>query len=205
MSSSTVAAASCEESTHAGFAETGGQQVSQSERVHAITHEFFGPPGGLVADSGRRLQRVRETTRDAAAGESTTSPAGIADFSALYPQTVVVAREARATFSALQEWEGCVLQVNPGSFTASLVDLTAGATREEEEADFPLDDLLDSDRAAIRPGAVFRWAIGYRRAPGGSKERVSRIVFRRLPAWTERELVRNRQDAAEWARSLAGE
>lgn len=201
---STVVAASCDE-PFADLEETAGQQVSSSNLVHVITHELSGPPGGLAEASARRLRRVRETSWDSAPGDSTASSSQIMDLASLYPQRIALPREAHATFSPLQEWEGYVIRVNQSSFTARLVDLTAGATREEEEADFPLDDLSDSDRTVIRAGSLFRWAIGYRRAPGGSKERVSRIVFRRLPAWTHRELDRNRKDAAEWARPLAGE
>jgi hypothetical protein len=99
------------------------------------------------------------------------------------------------SFNALQEWEGVVLEVGAESFTARLTDLTAGNKIETEEADFPIDDLRDEDRERLRSGAVFRWAIGYHRSPGGTRTRASRIVFRRLPAWTEQELRAARREA----------
>ena len=85
-----------------------------------------------------------------------------------------------------------------------LTDLTAG-DEQEEEADFPITELSAADQSELRPGAIFRWAIGYRRTRSGNKERVSCIVFRRLPAWTERELQRHRQEAEALAAALQGE
>ena len=123
----------------------------------------------------------------------------------MFPKTLPKPREARYAFAVLQEWEGCVLSISEDSFTARLVDVTMGRSNEEEEADFPLDDLEDVDRARIRNGAIFRWTIGYRRGPAGTKDRASRIVFRNLPAWTTKELERNRREAADWASALREE
>jgi hypothetical protein len=114
-------------------------------------------------------------------------------------------RPREATFTPLQEWEGYVVDVGKETFTARLIDLTSNDAQEEEEADFPVTDLSDSDQQMLRPGAIFRWAIGYRRTRGGTKERISRIVFRRLPAWTARELKENRRKAEELAAALQGE
>ena len=68
-----------------------------------------------------------------------------------------------------------------------------------------LDDLADTDRSRICLGTIFRRTIGYRRSQGGTKDRSSRIVFRNLPAWTKKELEKNRRDAAEWASELNNE
>jgi hypothetical protein len=87
----------------------------------------------------------------------------------------------------LQEWEGQVERVGRRYFYGRLVDLTTGETEETEEVDFPIDDLTDSDRKLLVPGAVFRWIIGYR-YNRGQKDRFSRIVIRRLPIWTSDEI-----------------
>jgi len=114
-------------------------------------------------------------------------------------------RVREVTFTPLQEWEGYVVELGKEFFTARLMDLTAGREHEEEEADFSIAELSDADQSMLRLGAIFRWAIGYRRTRGGTKERVSRIVFRRLPAWTERELKENRRKAEALAVVLQGE
>jgi hypothetical protein len=96
----------------------------------------------------------------------------------------------------LQEWEGYVAEVGETTFTARLVDRTAGRFVEDEAAEFPVADLSDDDRRLLVPGAVFRWVIGYLRSRGGSKRRVSQITFRRMPAWSRGEL-REASKAAE--------
>lgn len=112
------------------------------------------------------------------------------------------ARAARYSFSILQEWEGYVVSISNDTFTARLTDVTRHVSLEEEEADFPLDDLDDADRSRICEGSIFRWVIGYRRSIGGTKERSSRIVFRRIPMWTKKEINKNELDAIEWEKEL---
>ncbi len=111
-----------------------------------------------------------------------------------FPQTVPLPQPA-ATFHALQEWEGYVLEIGETDFVARLVDLTAGSAQEEEEAVIPLVELSDEDSAKMRPGSIFRWVIGYERTVAGTKRRVSQIVFRDLPAITRRDL----RDGETWA------
>ena len=101
------------------------------------------------------------------------------------------------TFHALQEWEGYVTEINDTEFTASLIDLTAGATFAGEEANIPLDEILEADAAKMQVGSIFRWVIGYERT-AGSKKRVSHIVFRDLPVMTKSDL----RNAEAWARDV---
>ena len=107
-----------------------------------------------------------------------------------------------ATFHALQEWEGYVLEIGETDFVARLVDLTAGSEQEEEEAVIPLVELSDEDSANMRPGSIFRWVIGYERTVAGTKKRVSQIVFRDLPAITRIDLRDGETWALETIRSL---
>ncbi len=110
-----------------------------------------------------------------------------------------------ATMHALQEWEGYVLESRGEEFSARLLDLTADAPASqhgrmpEEEAVIPLSELSDFDAERLRPGSVFRWVIGYERSAGGMKRRISQIVFRDLPAMTEKD----RTEGLEWARRIA--
>ena len=105
-------------------------------------------------------------------------------------------RAPMASFHALQEWEGYVVEMRAADFVARLTDLTAGASHEQEEAIIPLTELSDHDAARIAAGSVFRWVIGYERSSAGTKKRVSQIVLRDLPAVTEADL----RDGEEWAR-----
>ena len=92
---------------------------------------------------------------------------------------------------ALQEWEGYVLKIGDGDFTARLVDLTAGATYEGEEADIPLCEISAADAEKMQVGSIFRWVIGYERAAGPVR-RVSQIVFRDLPVVSQGDLSASR-------------
>lgn len=110
--------------------------------------------------------------------------------------------KAPYSFTVLQEWEGYVVAIDQETFTARLVDITNKAFKDEEEVDLPLDDLEDSDRKKISPGAVFRWVIGYNRSSGGTKDRASRIILRDMPKWTKKEIEENQLKAVEWANRL---
>ena len=103
-----------------------------------------------------------------------------------------------ATLHALQEWEGYVLESSTTDFTARLLDLTKGALHEREEAVIPLDELADHEVKKVRPGAIFRWVIGYERAPLKPLKRVSVIVFRDLPVVTKSD----QQAGDTWARDI---
>ena len=107
-------------------------------------------------------------------------------------------RHPAVTFHALQEWEGCVTEINDTNFTANLIDLTAGASFEKEEADIPIDELSEEDASKMLVGSIFRWVIGYERSVSGTKKRVSHIVFRDLPAITKSDL----RAGEEWARKI---
>lgn len=107
-----------------------------------------------------------------------------------------------ASLHALQEWEGYVLSFDATHFVARLVDVTAGAIQETEEAVIPRNELSEGDNAKMRNGSIFRWVIGYERAHGGTKKRVSQFVFRDLPAITSSDLQEGEAWAQEMARSL---
>lgn len=89
-------------------------------------------------------------------------------------------------FNSLLKREGTVISIMENYFTAKLVDLTHDAV--DELADFPFDEISDDDRNLVKEGAVFYWNIGYKLQPTGQKERSSIIRFRRLPAWTRKEI-----------------
>ena len=105
-------------------------------------------------------------------------------------------RPPSVTLHALQEWEGYVVEIGETDFVARLVDLTAGATHEEEEAAIPKAEISDGDAGKMCEGSFFRWVIGYERSAAGTKKRVSQIVFRDLPAMTEGD----RRAGEAWAR-----
>jgi len=165
------------------------------------------------ADLARRMdERIRLTLKYGKAGGLTTdarhaqaNPALATGRQAVDDLSGIVRlprlpthRPPATTLHALQEWEGYVVEFDETEFTARLTDLTAGASHEGEEATIPRAELSDRDNARIREGSIFRWVIGYERSAAGTKKRVSHIVFRDLPAFTETD--RRRGDA--WAQEM---
>ncbi len=118
-----------------------------------------------------------------------------------FPQLRVAAQPS-VTFHAIQEWEGYIIEIGKTDFVARLVDLTAGAMYEEEEARIPLVEISDDDAAGMQLGSIFRWVIGYERSATGTKKRVSQIVFRDLPVVTNSDLRDGEAWAGEIIRSL---
>lgn len=118
------------------------------------------------------------------------------------PQEIEPRREMpEAMLQPLQSWEGVVLDVRDSTFRVRVVDLTGD--RPEEEMELEKEELSDFDRELLEPGAVFYWTIGYRRElPRGARERVSLIRFRRLPAWSRKELASAHLRAQEVRREL---
>jgi hypothetical protein len=105
------------------------------------------------------------------------------------------------TLIALQSWEGVVIGVDEASFLVRLIDVSGD--HADEEAELSKGELSEFDLDLLEPGAIFYWTIGYRQQlPRGGRERVSRIRFRRVPAWTEAQLAAARESAATLARDL---
>ncbi len=103
-------------------------------------------------------------------------------------------RSVSRTFELLQQWEGTVLTVEDGEFTARLADLTV-LNNPLEEATFSVRDVSPCDRPLLESGAVFYWSIGYEITEYGMHRRVSTIRFRRLPAWTRHDVESARREA----------
>jgi hypothetical protein len=110
-------------------------------------------------------------------------------------------QRSREKLIALQSWEGTVLHVEDDSFVARLID--ANGDHLDEEVSLAKEELCDFDLELLESGAIFYWTIGYRYQLGGARERVSRIRFRRLPAWTKRQLDEARERAEALERDLA--
>jgi hypothetical protein len=73
------------------------------------------------------------------------------------------------SMAAMQEWEGVVTAVEDDIVHADLIDVTAGHQHVSETAEFPLSEFDLPDRARVRRGTIFRWAIGYVRTEAGTR------------------------------------
>jgi len=99
-------------------------------------------------------------------------------------------------FRGLQHWRGTVVQISEDSFEAELSDQT-DPSRPRESATFQMDELSEGDETLVKIGSVFNWHIGYELTSSRQRKLVSTIIFRRLPAWTKREITDVKRRAAE--------
>jgi hypothetical protein len=88
-----------------------------------------------------------------------------------------------------------VLRVSGQTFWARLYDRTTDA--RDEEAEFFLDDVSVDDLPLLAPGAVFYWSVGYFDSPTRERSRQSLLRFRRLPAWSRKDIARLQARVAE--------
>lgn len=111
-------------------------------------------------------------------------------------ETSIIKKEViRSSFIAEQEWEGYVTRIDSKYFYATLLDLTNSGV--EEEAQFELTEVSPNNDQLLKEGALFRWSIGYERQKGGTRRRSSSIIFRRLPAWSKREIKSSQLEAEQ--------
>ena len=115
------------------------------------------------------------------------------------PRGVHVSEENHTRYKLLQKWEGVVLEMDEDSFTSRLID--SNAELPPHQATFARSELSPDEDSQIAVGAPFVWTIGYRHKP--SRERVSSIYFRRLPAWNEDELTSARQRGEQLSTAIA--
>ncbi len=100
----------------------------------------------------------------------------------------------RQRFATLEQYEGTVTSVEGEEFVARLRN-----TLEEEppqQATFPLNLVSVCDRDLVAEGAVFYWSVGYRIEPHGQRSLSSHVVFRRLPAWSKRDIAKLEERSA---------
>ena len=160
--------------------------VGPDELVKSVWRQ--GPTTGLTEHRSLAIgQASNRSSVETSLGQSPRREPRPNPLVGLFPD---VARRTSPALVAQQEWEGTVLSVSSDALIARLLDVTAGATFEEEEATISRDELSDDDQAKATPGSVFRWVVGYEKTASGTRRRVSQIVFRDLPRVTAEDAAR---------------
>ena len=172
--------------------------------VEPITHSRDGEPLVVIPRNPSRIisanLRFREIERRRTIQEDDTFSGMVSGDRKILELPRIDARSGAKPpkYIRLQEWEGFVHEVGEETFTGRLVDLTAGDKEDTELMEFPTSDLSVGDQNLLKPGAIFRWMIGYEER-GGTRRRISELYLRRLPVWTKQEL----EDADREASVLA--
>ena len=101
---------------------------------------------------------------------------------------------------SLQKWEDIVEEINEDFFSARVTDKTNNS--REEYVEFDLEEIDPDDMNLLKSGAIFYWSIGYYTSQAGQRFRSSEIRFRRLQAWTHRDLEDADNKASKLAKQL---
>ena len=124
--------------------------------------------------------------------------------SSIHNNTITMrAAPIQVSFVAEQEWEGYVTEIYGEDFKAHLIDLSSEDI--EEIAEFSINEVSNTQKELVKEGAVFRWSIGYERLRGGNKRKVSSIIFRRLPAWTKKDLSKSISEVESFQNNIIWE
>lgn len=88
-----------------------------------------------------------------------------------------------------QTFSGIVTEINNEceEFSARISDLS-DTKKPDEFMTLGFDEIQESDLRQLAPGDSFIWYIGYTQGRMVSREGFSKIRFRRLPAWSQREI-----------------
>jgi hypothetical protein len=156
-----------------------------------------------IADLGFGIHRHQGTGEQSGSVTQIHGQERVLSPSVLIPTITITPTVTRPTLVALQEWEGIVAELGVKEFTARLSDLTDRTRKGEEEAHFPLREVSEDDLELLRVGAVFRWTIGFQKL-GATKQRISQVVFRRLPQWTIKDIREADQLADQLTQDLDG-
>ncbi len=178
-----------------------------------VNENSLDSPDSMRKRHAARVESALQQTQDATTGSSkstkgetsglTTLPGKVTNIDSIIAlPSLPQVSQIQATFHAIQEWEGYVLDKGEREFTARLLDITAGSSQEEEEVSILLAEISEDDLNRLRPGSVFRWVIGYERSVSKTKRRISQIVFRDLPAMTKQDLSHGEKWAKEIIHSI---
>ncbi len=93
-------------------------------------------------------------------------------------------------FNLLKNWEGVVTAIEEDTFFASM-RLTDSENRlAEDEFEIDFDNVPEGDRGLVCEGAIFYLTVGKLYLPGEGPQKVTRIIFRRMPRWSASDIER---------------
>lgn len=104
----------------------------------------------------------------------------------------------KGKFKLLQLWEGRVTDIRDDEFDAIISDKT-NPDFFDELVTIDSVELSPDDAPLLKEGAVFYWSIGYLDYPGRGRVRESKLRFRRLKGWTEKEIQQAKRIGRQFA------
>ena len=95
-------------------------------------------------------------------------------------------------------WEGHIIEVRDSEFDAIIKDKT-NPDFEDELVTIDIAEVTPDDLPLVTKGSVFYWSVGYLDYPGRGRVRESKIRFRRLMGWTEKEVEHAKRVGTKFA------
>ena len=117
---------------------------------------------------------------------------------AKFPVAPMYLSQLKGKFKLLQLWEGRVIDIRNDEFDAIISDKT-NTDYSDELVTIDLMEITPDDQPLLKKGAVFYWSVGYLDYPGRGRVRESKMRFRRLKGWTEKEIKRAKTIGKQFA------
>jgi hypothetical protein len=106
--------------------------------------------------------------------------------------------QGSVTSYLVAEWEGHVTRIGKETFEARLRGISGeGVDGELEEAIIPIAEVTAFYKTLFEVGAIFRLCVSYDEYQSGQIRRYTELVFRRLPAYRQKDLDDARKRARE--------
>lgn len=105
-------------------------------------------------------------------------------------------------FEVIKHWEGVVINVEAETFSADLRLVESSYPVADSQIEIDLDNVPEGDRSLVQKGSVFYLTVGTRYPAGGRPEKSTRLVFRRMPRWSEGDIRRSEAIAEDLWRKL---
>ena len=180
-------------STEQAFAEQVIEKTEYRVAEQAVDEYIF------VSKINPAEEQSEEAFVDNLTGRSTGTPELIMEFPRVLRKPQVTGKPQHR-FRVLQKFEGTVLEISGQECRAVVRDLTSPGY--VEEITFSIEEISESDRSLAVPGGIFYWSLGYDDHVDGQRYRSSAIIFRRLPAWREKDLIKAKKKAESLIKSL---
>jgi hypothetical protein len=180
-------------STEQAFAEQVIEKTEYRVAEQAVDEYIF------VSNINPAREQSEEAFVDNLTGRSTGTPELVMEFPRVLRKPHVTGKPQHR-FRVLQKFEGTVLEISGQECRAVVRDLTSPGY--VEEITFSIEEISESDRSLAVPGGIFYWSLGYDDHVEGQRYRSSAIIFRRIPAWREKDLIKAKKKAESLIKRL---
>lgn len=164
--------------------------LDYSEDINMEAYDIpYNIPVGLNLDDSKSLSSTSNTS------QTINNIKGDVPHLHIAPNTMV---HLKGKFKLLQLWEGRIIEVRDEDFDAIIKDKTK-PDFSDELVTIDKIDISPDDYDLLKRGSVFYWSVGFLDYPGRGRSRESKIRFRRLKGWSEKEIRNAKITGKEFA------